>query len=141
MSACDTCRDPGACCRNIRLWGGERGPIRQRLSNGEFLVPEGSDPVRFLGGLAGKYSGQEPLPFLPKVKRDTFEPRPLPDWDGPLIGETLSTYSWSCPRLLPNGRCGDYENRPWLCRVYEPKADTTCVEYDPAVAEALRKAA
>lgn len=36
---------------------------------------------------------------------------------------------WSCKNLTPEGRCGDYENRPELCRTYEPGQDLLCVEY------------
>jgi Fe-S-cluster containining protein len=25
-----------------------------------------------------------------------------------------------CPNLLPDGRCGDYENRPEVCRSFKP---------------------
>lgn len=33
--------------------------------------------------------------------------------------------SW-CDRLTKDGRCGDYENRPQLCRDYQPLACSLC---------------
>lgn len=34
-----------------------------------------------------------------------------------------------CTKLQPDGRCGDYENRPYLCREFEPGADPLCVHW------------
>lgn len=34
-----------------------------------------------------------------------------------------------CSRLLPSGRCGDYENRPQMCRDLEPGLDPLCVHW------------
>ncbi len=34
-----------------------------------------------------------------------------------------------CPNLQRDGRCGDYENRPQLCRDYEPGREGLCVHY------------
>jgi Fe-S-cluster containining protein len=35
----------------------------------------------------------------------------------------------SCDKLDKDGRCGDYENRPNVCRVYEPLSDNLCAEF------------
>lgn len=118
MSACDTCRAPGFCCRNIRLFGNRPSPA----ANGEVAFPASLDTVRVLDEIQG-----EALPFKPVATRETFEPRRLPDWDGPIIGETLQTWTWSCPRLGADGRCTDYENRPRMCRSFEPVVDTLCL--------------
>lgn len=131
MSACDTCREPGHCCRNIRLFGARRSPAE----HGEVVIPATLDPVKYLGSIQG-----EDLPMLPKAPRQTFEPRPLPDWNGPLIGETVQTWTWSCPRLTAAGRCGDYERRPRMCRMFEPVIDTMCLMHDPAEAARLSRA-
>lgn len=40
-------------------------------------------------------------------------------------------WRWSCNNLLETGRCGDYENRPSLCRKYRPGSDPLCVHYWP----------
>lgn len=39
-------------------------------------------------------------------------------------------YFW-CPELTREGRCGDYPNRPDLCRSYEPMSDRLCVMGPP----------
>jgi len=36
---------------------------------------------------------------------------------------------FSCPLLDENGRCGDYENRPETCRMFEPTSDNLCVYF------------
>lgn len=36
---------------------------------------------------------------------------------------------YSCPRLSPDGRCTDYENRPQVCKIYDAKSDPLCIEY------------
>lgn len=38
-------------------------------------------------------------------------------------------WQWSCTQLLPNGRCGIYEDRPQLCRLYRPGEDGLCVHH------------
>lgn len=37
---------------------------------------------------------------------------------------------FNCPELLPNGRCGIYENRPELCRKFEEGSEPLCVHYN-----------
>ena len=34
-----------------------------------------------------------------------------------------------CTLLDENGRCSDYENRPAVCRNYEPASDQLCCEW------------
>lgn len=60
-------------------------------------------------------------PFIPNEKKDTYT-----DAES---GRTYSTWSFNCKNLLPNGRCGDYENRPDLCRRFEPASGPLCVHY------------
>ncbi len=35
----------------------------------------------------------------------------------------------SCDRLDENGRCSDYDNRPNVCRLYDPLSDSLCCEF------------
>jgi Fe-S-cluster containining protein len=32
-----------------------------------------------------------------------------------------------CPNLTLDGRCGDYENRPYACMHYKPGTDPLCI--------------
>lgn len=36
---------------------------------------------------------------------------------------------FDCNRLGSDGLCTDYENRPELCRLYQPMQDALCCEY------------
>lgn len=48
-----------------------------------------------------------------------------------LIGHNGDDYEWGCYNLNSiTGRCNDYENRPQLCRDYEPKSDRLCYHYE-----------
>jgi Fe-S-cluster containining protein len=42
---------------------------------------------------------------------------------------TSTAVMFDCTRLGVDGRCTDYENRPELCRIYEPASDRLCAEY------------
>lgn len=108
MSVCETCPQPGHCCRSIMLGGGsfaidaattdeaEAEMARQNLANAS-----GHGKPEFGG----------PMPFRPLFKRAS---------DGVWI--------WWCPNLSPaTGRCLDYANRPYACRDYEPKSDAICI--------------
>lgn len=117
MSACDTCRSPGHCCRNIRLFGS-----RSIAPNGEVVIPDDVDPKRYVASING-----ECLPFEPAAKLVTYGADLPGRFDGLAI-PTGSTWSWSCPRLQADGRCGDYENRPFLCRSFKPGEDSLCLE-------------
>jgi len=37
-------------------------------------------------------------------------------------------WMFTCP-LLVDGRCSDYDNRPELCRDYQPMSDLLCAEH------------
>lgn len=58
------------------------------------------------------------LPFVPVKSGVKINPRAI----GPFV----------CKNLI-NGRCSDYENRPYLCRVYDAKSDNLCAEYQPTL--------
>ena len=104
MSACAACRQPGRCCTGLLL----------------IPSPEHPTALHALVWLATRHhsapdgsNSQLGLPFVPLVQ--------LPS----------ATWRYWCPVLTPAGRCGDYENRPDLCRSYEPKSDPLCAEYEP----------
>lgn len=58
------------------------------------------------------------LPFMPLEPVSCFA-----DSNGALY----QVWTFRCTNLLTNGRCGDYEHRPQLCRLYEPLQDGLCV--------------
>lgn len=112
MSACDTCAAPGACCRDIPIHSGTWGNFYPRQWPHE--------AVAYLGA---KMPGH---PFIP-LRLEMFPPEEIPaDAEGP-----YGMGRWSCTRLTPEGRCDDYDNRPALCRAYEPLSDRLCVMYVP----------
>lgn len=105
MSLCDACSKPGACCRSFLL-----------IANGATLTSWDDE------GEAGALSvakGQG-LPFVPNEKRETYLDE---------SGRAYSAWNYRCPLLTESGRCGDYENRPQLCRDYEPGTDGLCVYF------------
>lgn len=104
MSTCDTCRNPGRCCFGFYLHSAS--------------VQAAETPLEVLVELAtvfhdDEWMGYQGLPFMPLYKTS--------------VGHWLL---W-CPRLGRDGRCNDYENRPKLCRTYEPGSDRLCAEYTP----------
>lgn len=114
MSLCDTCRDPGACCRAFTFcrqfpYGMPRVEVQKWLSEGGDPTGSGSDccPVPFEAIIPCKFFGDE--------------------------GATSpQTVHWlvSCPRIDDDGRCSDYETRPQVCRKFEPKAGSLCCEFE-----------
>lgn len=61
------------------------------------------------------------LPFVPAEKWGS--------WVDAESGRTFAAYLWNCSNLRPDGRCGDYENRPDLCRRFEPGSTSLCVHW------------
>jgi hypothetical protein len=114
VSACDTCRDPGACCAGFLLNGGPPYPYDGSLS--WWTIHEEDGPLAPLVKMAQMW-----LPFVPMTKTTTRY-----DDDGGVYEINL----WGCPLLGEDGRCTDYANRPELCDHYEPKSDALCAEFD-----------
>ena len=105
MSLCDKCYAPGACCK------------RMYLLNADY--PSGFTfwddvPVNETMKAWG-------LPFV-GLEREPAVKDAAP-------GRTYSRWWFSCPNLLPNGRCGDYKSRPEVCRIFEPASGPLCVHY------------
>ncbi len=104
-SLCDICPKPGNCCKKLTL---STGP-------GEYITFWKDD------GFAAAEARMEEwkLPFVPIEINHTFT--------DDQTGSEYVDYYYSCPKLLPNGRCGIYDDRPALCRSYQPGADGLCV--------------
>ena len=114
MSLCDKCFAPGACCKNLFLSRGSE-PRTVWLGSRDYII----------GQLR-----RDGLPFEPA------EPRGR--WIDEASGSAYGAFTYSCPKLEANGRCGDYENRPDVCSGYVPRSDALCVHFhgeagDPTV--------
>lgn len=108
MSACDVCPRPGRCCSGLHL----NGPVDECKTALEVLCFMAS---YIYEDCPDTHKPDIGLPFIPLYKRDDKY------W-----------VHW-CPNLLPNGRCGDYENRPYACRNYQPLDDELCAAYTNAI--------
>lgn len=104
-SACQTCRRPGRCCVGLSL------------NNGSF--PRGQTPEEARAALKSVVTVDGPNG--PLRKGLPFEPL----WRTP-SGE----WRLWCPNLSKEGRCTDYENRPFACRSYVPGSTSLCAEWD-----------
>jgi hypothetical protein len=115
-NACETCPKPGTCCTGFPLPGSETG----KMTKLEAMVWAASH----LYTLPDMYRTSVGLPFVP-MKRIPV------NWGN--RGE--EAWLWSCVDLLPNGRCGNYENRPYgPCVLYKPGTDRLCAihpEFEP----------
>ena len=103
LDLCGNCGDPGMCCRRIKLHAGDTDCLNGSATRLDALVWLATirhpDPWMSNAG----------LPFLPEYRDPTDE-----------------RWVLSCPRLTPEGRCGDYENRPNLCRAFIPGVHWPC---------------
>jgi Fe-S-cluster containining protein len=103
VTACDSCRRPGRCCTGFNITG--RAPAHWH-------------PLEVYVWLAtvrhrDEAMGDTGLPFMPL-------------WPPPTSGH----WRFWCPRLGRDGRCTDYDNRPTLCRIYEPGHDGLCAIHE-----------
>lgn len=96
---CDTCRSPGSCCK-------------------EFMISGHYDKDTWEEDIKQKFEFHN-LPFVP-VRAERHHSWGL---DDPVIVVA------SCTKLTPEGRCSIYENRPQLCKNYQPLQDLLCCEY------------
>lgn len=100
-SACDTCRAPGSCCKYIHLRGGLKKDEDKTLTDFVLRVIE-----------------KEGLPFY-GTNNLHAESQGINQGVGP----------FNCKNLNAEGRCSDYENRPYACIEYTAKSDQLCAEY------------
>jgi Fe-S-cluster containining protein len=112
-SLCESCADPGRCCQSFTIssilfpFGTSRDVVRKHLRSGTRprspRVPA------------------EPLPFEPTRPCTYYGEDPK----GPPEEEA---WIYSCPELK-DGRCSIYDERPLLCRNYQPGKDLLCAMY------------
>lgn len=98
---CTHCGDPGLCCRDIRL------PVGNGLFGDAQTVLEALVVLATIKH-ADPWMGNTGLPFIPERKDEN-------GW-----------WVMQCIHLTPEGRCDDYENRPWLCRYHTPGVHMPC---------------
>lgn len=126
MSLCDACRAPGRCCTGFYLQNGDFGRGRPALEVLVELATAWTGTAPMLGAvrvhptfdLTAIEDIQVGMPFMPLMRRPA---------DG--------AWRFWCPVLRADGRCGDYENRPALCRDYQAGSDKLCAEFDATTYE------
>ena len=95
MSLCDTCKDPGVCCKYF------------------YLVDTAGEHSRtfWLYGAQTVYTFLEKhnLPFIPTLSSKYKTPEK----------EEYASYSFSCSALTVEGRCSIYLSRPQICKDLE----------------------
>lgn len=109
MSACDTCSRPGACCTNIPLPS----------------IPTDITALEMIVRMAIYWPPENPLPlpFFNPRKRRVFSNE----------GEK-ECWIVSCSALGPDGRCTEYEQRPYYpCGLYEAGQELLCAQHVPKI--------
>lgn len=101
-SLCGTCPRPGSCCKGFVL---------------NRVFPEGADEQE-----VQTFLDEQGFPFAPLRQEEESREG---DGEG-------RRWVFDCPELLPSGRCGIYDQRPEVCRIFEPGVDCD-VGRDPKV--------
>ena len=106
FNLCDVCSDPGHCCFGIYLNYADDSPTVTGETSLEALIQLASLEMQDCEGTPTVGS-----PFYPLFRNDQG------NWQ-----------LW-CVNLTRDGRCGDYANRPMLCKDYKPAQDRLCAMY------------
>jgi Fe-S-cluster containining protein len=101
---CGICPAPGSCCSNFSLYG---------ATDGNELTTWADEGIE----AAVAHCEVNNVPFVPDHIDRRFEHE----------GREYVTWRYSCPKLLANGRCGIYLERPETCRRYLSGKDALCV--------------
>jgi Fe-S-cluster containining protein len=118
-SLCDRCFAPGHCCKGLVL--------SHAISKDAVVFwDDRPDSIQ-------EFLDEKNFPFIVTEKVETYTATNK-SGSAEDVGRTYSAYRYGCKNLLPSGRCGDYENRPDLCRSFEPASDGLCVHYQGAEA-------
>lgn len=104
-SICDTCIEPGACCKKLVLH-----------VNGRPLLYDKENWIED----AKKKMADRGYSFLTPIEKE----------DHPVFRDNVIV-KFSCQLLGEDGRCNDYANRPGFCRSYTPGVEELCVMYKP----------
>jgi len=124
MSLCDTCREPGACCKGLAI--NIRFPIEMPPDQVQKHVAEGTPTYE--GG-----PNHQPVPTFVPINRATY----LDDGE---LEPKYCTWRFNCTALdEETGRCNIYRDRPQVCRDFEAGSDPICVHYSGDWKSWLRK--
>lgn len=111
MSLCNRCFQPGVCCRRMSLTDGDGKDFA-------FWSDEGDMPVK-------QWLTDKGLPFHPI--------EPSGQYVAAGTGREYQTWAYGCTKLdEQTGRCMIYDQRPSLCRTFEPASDGLCVHFGGA---------
>lgn len=108
MKLCDACYRPGNCCKDIRLSRGSESIT--------FWLNEPIEPQ-----VSAQDENLKNHPFV-------FD-RVEEQWFSEKEKQPYGTVVFQCKNLLPNGRCGDYKNRPLLCKMYKAGSCQICIHH------------
>lgn len=109
---CAHCPAPGHCCRNIRL--NVKGSFTTKLEALAWLATV--QPAE----------GELGLPFIPRERVRTLRDNGRHASPSPVDEE----WTYDCIHQTPEGRCGSYDSRPQLCRMFEAGVHSPCLLRD-----------
>lgn len=111
MSACSYCAKPGHCCQRFYLYVNSQPLTFWKDSwqaDAEQWIKEVDLPFR-PDGVSGEYR----VPISSPVQ--------------PGDGREYVTLVFGCPHLTDQGRCGIYDARPSVCRMFSPGESPLCI--------------
>lgn len=114
MTNCSICPKPGSCCSGFTVNFGDAYTADWEAEATKKLQEYGLPFV-----VSGVYISKEHF-------RSAWHPIITGTNLNRVTGESVHPL-YSCTKLLPNGRCGIYETRPQLCRLFVPGSDGLCV--------------
>lgn len=109
-SVCETCPDPGHCCRKFVLSGGNFAFGAESTEVAEDILAQHNEVIRDYNKRIDLPTEHRVMPFKPLERTEE------------------GVWFWTCPKLDDKtGRCTIYPDRPETCIAYEPGTDHLCV--------------
>jgi Fe-S-cluster containining protein len=109
MQLCSICPSLSACCKGLMLNYPNDDGVRVHES---FWIENWQQDAQ-------KWVDDRGLDFKASSIAETFH--------DDASGRDYVTVSYDCPNLTAAGRCGIYETRPKLCRIFVPGTNELCV--------------
>lgn len=104
---CDRCYVPGNCCRQIPINGIHAPDFDDAAEGRRYMTHRIQNSRDEHGRMHSMFEALRPY------------------------GDGSGVWLFRCTALRADGRCGDYENRPQLCRSYQAGQDGLCVHWTP----------